>query len=58
MRADFFDENGQWGKLVEADWEAGRAWLVERGLLEADSTVQVSDVMTNEYITRALAPQE
>ena len=58
MRADFFDENGQWGKLVEADWEAGRAWLVERGLLEADSTVQVSDVMTNEHITKALTAQE
>ena len=54
MQADFFDENGQWGKLVEADWDAGRAWLVERGLLEADSTVQVSDVMTNEHITKAL----
>ena len=58
MRADFFDENGQWGQLVESDWEAGRAWLVERGLLEADSTVQVSDVMTNEHITRALTAQE
>lgn len=58
MRADFFDENGQWGKLVEADWDAGRAWLVERGLLEADSTVQVSDVMTNEHITKALTAQE
>ena len=56
LRADFFDENGQWGSLVEADWEAGRAFLVERGLLESDSTVQVSDVMTNEHISKALEP--
>ena len=54
MQADYFDENGQWGNLVEADWEAGRAWLVERGLIEADSEVQVSDVMTNEHISKAL----
>lgn len=58
MRADYFDENGQWGSLKEADWEAGRAWLVERGLLEADSTIQVSDVMTNEHINRALESTE
>ena len=56
LQADFFDENGQWGSLVEADWEAGRAFLVERGLLESDSTVQVSDVMTNEHISKALEP--
>ena len=58
MGPDFFDENGQWGMFVESDWEAARAWLVDRGLMEADSTVQVSDVMTNEHITRALSAQE
>ena len=57
MRPDFFDENGQWGMFVESDWEAARAWLVARGLMEADSTVQVSDVMTNEHITKALSSE-
>jgi putative hydroxymethylpyrimidine transport system substrate-binding protein len=58
MQPDFFDESGQWGSLVVEDWEAARSWLIARGLLPEDSDVQVSDVMSNEYITNALKPTE